>query len=350
MPKLGKIHPHILQKLIYSRLGAKRSEVLIGPKFGVDNAVVKVTNHQVMIVTTDPLSVIPPLGLKDSAWLSIHLLASDITTSGFPPQYAILDLNLPPRMRDEELRIYWSTVHEECLRLGTMIVGGHTGRFQGCDYTIVGGGTLMAFGPEERYLSANMARLGDSLIVTKGAAIATTGILSRVFPNTVEREFGSSLLKSANGFFRKISTVKEALTLASLGVRGNGISAMHDATEGGVIGALYEMLVASDVGAEIEADAIPVSVEACQVSELFGIDPYVSLSEGTLVASITRERAEEALYRLRRLRITAAIVGRVVEKNHGMRIKQGRRKSTLRYPERDPYWEAYWRAVKKGWD
>ena len=350
MPELGKLRPSLLQRLVYRKLGAERQEVLIGPRFGVDNAVVRVAKGLVMIITTDPLSVIPSLGLQDSAWLSLHLLASDITTSGFPPQYAILDLNLPPHMTNEEFRLYWNAIHEESRRLGMMIVGGHTGRFQGCDYTIVGGASFITFGPEGAYLSSNMALVGDSLIVTKGAAIATTGILSRVFPYTLEKELGRSLLKSAKGFFRKISTVQEALAMTSLGVREKGVSAMHDATEGGVIGALYEMLVASHVGADIEANAIPVSDETRHICDFFGIDPYVSLSEGTLVASISKEKTDEALHHLTRLGITAAIVGKVTDRSHGMRMKKANKETSLRYPEKDPYWEAYWKAVKRGWN
>ncbi len=302
-----------------------------------------------MIVTADPLSFIPSLGPKDSAWMSVQLIASDIATSGFPTSYAVLDFNLPPHMTDYQFREYWKSLHAECKNLGIAIVGGHTGRFQGCDYTIIGAGTFLALGPEQRYLSSNMARVGDSLIVTKGAAISATGILSRVFPETVKRKYGDSFLRKAQDLFRRITTVEDALTLASLGVKDDGVSAMHDATEGGVLGAIYEMLVASNVGGYIEKEAVILADEAKSTCGLFSIDPFTSLSEGALVAAVRSDRAEQAIRLLSRRKIPASIVGKVQEPDRGIRLKRKSGEGPLRNPRIDPYWRVYWRAVRQGW-
>lgn len=349
MPELGKMHPRVLKSMVYKNLGAYKSEVLVGPRFGLDNAVVRVAGGQVMVVTTDPLSFIPSLGPKDSAWMSVHLLASDISTSGFPVSYAVLDFNLPPRMTDSQFGKYWKGLHTECKKLGIGIIGGHTGRFQGCDYSIIGGAAFLAFGPEERYLSSNMVHVGDSLLVTKGAAISASAILSRVFPQTVNREYGEPFLKKAQDLFYRITTVEDALTLASLGVREDGVSSMHDATEGGVFGAIYEMLTASNVGGQIQSEAIILSEEAEGMCRLFSIDPFISLSEGALVAAVRSDMAEEAVRLLMRRKIPASIVGRVVERDKGIRVKRRSGETPLRYPRVDPYWKAYWRAVQRGW-
>ena len=98
------------------------------------------------------------------------------------PQYGIFDLNLPPQISNSEFQRYWATFDTECKKLGISIVGGHTGRYQGCDYTIIGGGVLYAVGEIDKYLTSSMARNGDQIILTKGAAVETTAILTRVFP------------------------------------------------------------------------------------------------------------------------------------------------------------------------
>ena len=206
-PKFGKVGKLFFDNIIYPKLGLKRDEVLVGPNYGCDNAVVKINDRQVMILTSDPLSIIPALGLEDSAWLTVHLLASDLSTSGIPPMYAVLDFNLPPQITKEEFEIYWDAFHRECEKLGIAIVGGHTGKFFGIDYTIVGGGTFIAIGDIDKYLSSNMAKPGDRIVITKGSAIATTGILARVFPETIEKNFGSDFLKEAQSYFRKFSVV-----------------------------------------------------------------------------------------------------------------------------------------------
>ncbi len=349
MPRIGKVEPNLLRNLVYPRLGAHRPEVLVGPQFGVDNAIIRVGNGQVMAITTDPLSSIPALGFEDSAWLSVHLLASDITTSGFPPAYAVLDFNLPPQMTDEEFKTYWNSLEKEFSQLGAMIVGGHTGRFEGCDYTVIGAGTLIATGSEKKFLSSSMARVGDHLIVTKSAALASSAILSRVFPETIEKMHGSRFLRRAQGLFHRISTVRDALSLASTGVREKGVSAMHDATEGGVLGGIYEMLTASKVGGMIQKEAIPITPEAEDICKQFGIDPYISLSEGALIASIHPDRVEAALRELNRRGITASDVGEIVEMKNGISLQMMGTSLSLNYPKNDPYWNAFWKAVKLGW-
>ncbi len=235
---LGKPNRSYLQSVIYQQLGAGRRNVIVGPRFGVDNAVVRIAKRKVMIVTADPLSYIPVLGARDSAWLSVNLIASDLTTSGLRPQYGIFDFNLPPRMTDTQFTNYWSSFHNECKRLGIAIVGGHTGRYPGCDYTIIGGGVMYAIGAEDRYLTSSMGNVGDEIILTKGAAIETTAVLARSFPKTVKKMLGPTLFHQARSYLSKVSTVNDARTAASVGVHENGITAMHDATEGGVAAAV----------------------------------------------------------------------------------------------------------------
>jgi hydrogenase maturation factor len=271
MPELGKLSPKFLEDVILRKLGATRSELLHGPKFGVDNAVVRVSKGNVAICTTDPVSIIPALGVDNSAWLSVNLIASDVTTSGFQPAFAVFDLNLPPEIGDAELEAYWNGIDKACKELGVAIIGGHTGRFVGCNYTIMGGGFMMALGPEEKYLTSSMAQTGDILLLTKGAAIATTGILAYAFPNTIERNFGNTFLKKAQNYLHMSSTTKDALIAASVGVREEGVTAMHDVTEGGVLGGIFELISASGKGARIDKQAIHVAEETLRICELFQI-------------------------------------------------------------------------------
>ena len=93
MSKIGKFPLDLIEKLVYPKLGAKRAEVLVGPGHGRDNAVIQLKGGQVLVATADPLSVIPALGFKDSAYISVHLLASDLATCGFAPQFFMVNLN-----------------------------------------------------------------------------------------------------------------------------------------------------------------------------------------------------------------------------------------------------------------
>lgn len=349
MGQLGKFDPTLMKEIVYPRLGAKRQEVIIGPQFGVDNAIVRIGRNRVMALTTDPLSLIPALGAEDSAWLSVHNLASDLTTSGFPPAYVVVDFNLPPQMKDGEFQRYWTVFEEEFRRLGAMIVAGHTGRFQGSDYTVIGAATLIAVGSERDYVSANMAQVGDTLLVTKSAAFSAAAILARVFPRKVERVLGLRDRRKAHGLLRGISSVREALALASLGVRESGVSAMHDATEGGVLASIYEMLTASGVGGKVQKSRIPILPVVRSICKVFSMDPYISLSEGTLIISMRPHRVDDAITLLAKLGVSCVPVGKVTRRNLGIVLQTESREDGLTYPRKDPYWDAYWMGIREGW-
>jgi hydrogenase expression/formation protein HypE len=349
LSKVGKFSQEMMERIVYQRLGKNRSEILEGPNHGLDNAVVRLGSNQVLIVTSDPLSVIPELGLRDSAWLSVHLLASDLSTCGFPPQFIIVNFSLPPHMTDAEFEEYWAAFDEACNELDVAILGGHSGRYVGSDYTVIGGGVMMTVAPEDRYLSSSMAETGDSVIMTKGVAIATTGILARTFPKTIERAYGSAFLKNAQSHFHQFSTVQDALTAASVGLRDEGVTAMHDVTEGGLLGALYELTQASNVGIVIDLSSVIMTQEAKGVCDLFGLDPYLTLSEGTLIITVKEDKAQEVVRTLTSNGIAATSIGKIVDIERGRWTEINDERRPLRKPSTDPYWKAYWKARNQGW-
>jgi len=347
--QLGKPNRKFLQNVIYRRLGAHRREVIVGPRFGVDNAVVRVGSRKVLIVTADPLSYIPAVGPRDSAWLSVNLIASDLATSGYAPQFGIFDFNLPPEMSQTLFANYWTYFHEECSKLGIAIIGGHTGRYEGCGYTVIGGGVMYAMGQEDRYLTSAMGRPDDDLILTKGAAIETTAVMARSFPIRVKREIGADLFEKAHAYLRKVSTVKDSLTAVSIGLHRNGVTAMHDATEGGVIAAAYELAHSSNLGAEVILPEIRVSVETEEICRLFHINPLHSLSEGSLLIACRAARTGKLLARLRTAGIESDVIGRLTKRQVFYGVDSKGRRRTIRYPSFDPYWKAYWKASSKHW-
>ncbi len=349
MTEIGKFPLDLIEKLVYPKLGANRAEVLVGPGHGRDNAVVRIGSNKVLVTTADPLSVIPALGFKDSAYLSVHLLASDIATCGFAPQYFVVNLNLPPQMKNEEFEEYWGCMHAECKKLGIAIIGGHTGRYPGSDYTVVGAGVMMTLAPENRYVASTMCEPGNLLLMTKGTAIATTAILARAFPETVEKTYGTPFLKKAQQYLSKFSVVEDALTAASVGLRSHGVTAMHDVTEGGLLGALYELAEASNIGLEVDLSDVIITEEAKVMCQLFNVSPYSTLSEGTLILTVKTEKAKAVQHALRFKGIKNAVIGKITERKKGRWIKSESEKKPLEKPSVDPYWAAYWKAYREGW-
>jgi hydrogenase maturation factor len=346
----GKISTPFLEKVVYPRLGARRHEVLVGPAPGIDTCVIKIGTNQVLVASTDPLSLIPVLGAEDSAWMSVNLIANDLATSGLTPQYMIVDLSLPPDMPGDMLERYWNSLSDECARLGIAIVAGNTGKFEGINFTIIGAGTAFSIGSKNRCVVSSGAKLGDDVILTKGAAISATAILAKVFPKTVSSKIGGSAQEKAASYFAQISAMNDALVAASVGIGTSGVSAMHDVAEGGVFSACFEISKASSLGMVIKKENININPETREICDLFSLDPYITLGEGAMLVCCSPVNTDEILDALKNKGIRAGVIAKLVDPTSGVVYVDGKEEKKLTGSFADPYWEAYYSATAAKWD
>lgn len=344
MLEIGKISPAIFNELIFPRLGAVNEGVLVGPQNGVDVGIVIIEDKAVSF-TTDPVFIVPEYGWERAAWFAVHILASDAVTCGLKPRYLSIDLNLPMEMTREQLEIVWDTMHRECSLLGISVICGHTARYQNCHYPMVGGATVIGVGELDEYVTPTMAQAGDSIIITKGPAIEATGILATVFPRLIEERFGTEFSQKAQRIFYQMSVVSDALAAVSVGIRDDGVTAMHDATECGVWGGLYELAQAAGLGVKVEKERIVIEDCVSEICDLFRINPYASISEGTLIITCRPLKALEVVQTLYHKGIKASIVGELTEPDKGMVLVEGGRERRLKHPIVDPFWKAFYGAL-----
>ena len=345
--RTGKATAELFEEVILRRLGVHDPDVLVGPRHGVDVGVVRVAEGVAMALTADPVFVVPAYGWERAAWFAAHILASDASTSGLPLRWMAVDLNLPPEVTDEELTSLWDAFHRACEDMGVAVVTGHTARYEGCTWPMVGGAVCMASGPEDRYVTPEMARSGDLVVVTKGAAIEATALFAATFPERLATGVGAETVRAADALFERMTVVPEAVVARHFGLRAEGVTSMHDATEGGVFGGLTEVAAASGVGMRIELDAIPVRPEVGAVCEHVGMDPYISISEGTLIATVVQARAEGFVDALAAEGITAAIVGEVTDAERGTVLVTPAGERPLEHPGLDPFWGAFGRWAQE---
>ena len=347
LPEVGKISPEIFEHVIKPHLGKKRSTVLVGPQHGVDVGIVDLGHGQVMALTTDPFFIVPEYGWERAAWFAVHILASDASTSGLAPTYFTVDLNLPRSITRDQLEAMWVATSAACEEIGMAIVTGHTARYDGTGYPMIGGATVIAVGEKEKYVTPAMARVGDAVIVTKGAAIEATGLFGVTFPDRIAASLGGEIAQAAQDLFFQMSVVQDALTAVQVGVRDEGVTAMHDATECGVWGGLYEIADASGVGMLVDQSAIVVRPEVQAVCDLFHMDPYASISEGTLLITCRPGKAQAVVDRLADTGVEATRVGEVVPREQGVHVVQDGREHELRHPRIDPFWTAFATALQE---
>ncbi len=334
-----------MERAVYGHLGRPTRRLRVGPGRGLDNAVIEAGRGRALVVTVDPISAVPAFGMELSAWLSVHLVASDFTASGVDPQFSVFSYNFPREMAEPDRELYVASVGDECRRLGVTVAAGHTGSYPGGGYTVIGSGSMLGFASEGSYVTPSMAREGDAILVTKHAGIEATASLALSFPAFTAERVGAAAAGRAAGLARQCTTVEDARSARRAGIGRHGVTSMHDATEGGVLGALEEMAWASGRGFKVDAEEIPVAAEAEAVCGAFGIDPLRTMGEGALLITCSPSKVRELERAMSKARIDLAEIG-TVERSGGLLLRGSRKRAAA--GGSDPYWAAYDRAVRRG--
>lgn len=349
MARTGKIQRNILDQVISVKTGFQHPGVLQGPKFGVDTALIKIGENSGLITASDPTSLIASLGMKDSAWLSVILTANDVATSGVLPQFAQFVFNFPEDLKDKEFKEYWNHIHLFCKDLGIAITGGHTGFSSTGPTTISGSVTMFSKVELSMAKSTAFVKPNQDLILTKSAAHSSAAILARSFPKYTAKHLGQAAQKKLAGSFYKLSILPEVKALKAQKELFSQVSGIHDCTEGGVLGAIYELCKASETGAEIYQDRIPLGDQQKRICQLFNIDPLRSIASGSMLLACKEEATQSILSLFQDNGIEADKVGQTKE-NAELKIITSSGEKAMLYKEEDPYWAAFFNAIEQKLD
>jgi hydrogenase maturation factor len=167
------------------------------------------------------------------------------------------------------------------------------------------------FGPlaGKHVTSAASAKPGDVIVMTKTAALEATAIIARERENTLKKAGFSpiKIRKMKNLLFQPgISILPEAQVALSA-----GCSAMHDATEGGILTALWEIASASKVQIEAQVDAIPLLPETVDACRIWKLNPLRTISSGTLLITISQKKLSRLLKNLSAIGIQSTVIGKI---------------------------------------
>jgi hydrogenase maturation factor len=334
MADLGKVDPDFFAEFIRPRLGATRDDVALGPTHGVDFGVLNLDGTAV-VLATDPLSILPELGFARAGRFALHIVLADVAVSGLSPTHLAISFTLPPEMSDDEFAELWAAIDEEARDLGISIVTGHTARYSGCRYSWIGSATAFAVGDPADVVRPDGARPGDRVLVTKGPAVETTGLLSNLFGDQLD--LSESTLAEARARLDETETVRDAVLAAASGP----VTAMHDATEGGLQGALCEVAGSAGVRLDIEREAVPVRPGVIETCEALGVDPWACTSSGTLVIAVDPAGVDAVVAALEDRGTPVGVVGTVSE-GEGVYLDRER----VEHPRVDPSWAAYERLAE----
>lgn len=294
--RVGKLTNKQLDRLILSKLKHTRKEVVMCPGIGVDCTAVE-TGGRLAVLSSDPITA----AKSRIGSLSVNVCCNDAAASGAEPIGLMVTLLLPPEVSESEIDDLMDELVSAAASANVDIIGGHTEITESVT-RIVTSTTVIAREGKNGIISPRGMRDGDTLIMTKHAGLEGANILADYIEN-VSSILTDEEIALAHSFAEQTSVVKEGLYAAE-----NGATAMHDATEGGVLGACWELSEASGVGLELYRENIvvhPVTEKLCRAC---GIDPLRLISSGCML--ITCQNGAEMLEGLRSAGVDAAIIGR----------------------------------------
>ncbi len=327
--RAGKVPPELLQRLVLSNTGARRPEVLVGPALGEDAAVLDL-GGDLCVISVDPITG----AAADAGRLAVHVACNDVAAHGAEPVGVLLTLLLPEGTEPEQLGQVMESAAAAARDLGVQILGGHTEVTPGITATIIAG-TALGRAPRGRLITSSGLEAGDTVLLTKAAGLEGTAIFAADLARRLEGHVDPGVLERARAFGAELSIVPEAMV-----ARDAGATSMHDVTEGGVLGALYEMATASGAGLEVWTDRIPIRPETRSICQALGADPLRLVGSGALlVGTADPARLECALAREG---IAAAAIARVVAGDQLWQVG-----STGRVPLEPPCSDQLWEVLAR---
>ncbi len=309
----------------------KDARTIVPPTPGYDSGVHLVSDDLCLVISTDPCINVPA---KYFGWLLIHYAASDVALFGAKPKYCTVNLLGPASTKHALLFNIMKHACRASEELGVNIVTGHTGIYSGLT-TVVGVCTTYGFVNRERLITPGNAKAGDSILCVKTVGLET--VVNFCLANKV---IARSLLGSrrADEIAKSVpleSCVREALLLANT----KGVHAMHDATEGGLTTALNEMVEASNNGFEVDFRKFPFASGMQELGAFFRLsdeEMIATSSTGTFLAAVDPRAEETAISVLKENGVDAQVIGRFIQQQSRVLIKDGRKTS---FPRKgcDPY-------------
>ncbi|MCI1655735.1 MAG: AIR synthase family protein [Lachnospiraceae bacterium] len=301
--KIGKLPESVLKRSIFRQLHTTRAEVLSGAAVGEDCAAVELAEGEVFVLSTDPITGT----VTDIGKLSVLVTLNDIASAGAEPVGLLMTMLLPPETEEAEIRAMVRQMEEECARYQVQIMGGHTEVTRAVNQPLISV-TGVGKAPKDKLLKSGGAVPGDDVVITKWIALEGTSILAKEKEAELLTRYPADLINTAKGFDQYLSVVPEA----AIAVK-SGVHAMHDVTEGGIFGALWEVAEASGVGLEIDFKKIPIRQESVEICEFFHINPYELISSGSML--MAAPDGTGLVRALEKAGIPAAVVGKVTDGN-----------------------------------
>ncbi len=272
--KQGKLSNAKLSEVVFSKIVPQNADTVVGAGVGEDCCAVRLQDG-LCVVSTDPITG----ATENCGSLAVHINANDIAAAGAQPIAALVTLLIPVDAQESQIAATMNELAQTAQSMGIDIIGGHTEITEAVRRIVVSVtmiGKPVAQG--KMFRSVDM-RAGDDIIMTKYAGLEGTAILASDHAAQLSGILTLDDMQQVAEAKASLSVVPEGLIAARI----DGVSAMHDITEGGVIGALHEMCDAAGVGALVNLSRVPVLPVTERICAYYGLDVMGLISSGSMI-------------------------------------------------------------------
>ncbi len=330
--KTGKISESILKRSVFRQIHLKRDDVLFKAGVGTDCAVVTTKEDEQIVLSSDPV-----IWETDAdARRVVFAVCNDLAAAGAEAVGLILTALLPAGTEEKQIRDMVRLITRQCEPAGIQILGGHTEVTAAVNRPVISV-TGVGKGKEDLLVRPGNAKPQDDILVTKWIGLEGTSRIARAKMEELSARYPRYMMEEAAGFDRYLSVQPEALLAAKLGVH-----AMHDISEGGIFGALWELAECSGIGLEIEQKKIPVRQETIEICNYYGLNPYQLVSGGSML--MAAQDGNALVHELAKQNIPAAVIGKATEGNDRILLNE-EEKRFLEPPKTD---EVHWLDYSNG--
>ncbi|QSX08064.1 AIR synthase family protein [Alkalibacter rhizosphaerae] len=326
--EIGKVSNQLLDEIVFSKIKYRHEDVLVGSGLSEDCSLISF-GDQICVISTDPITATA----SNIGRLSVLVSGNDVATKGVKPFGIMVTVLAPPSATIEELRDVIGQVIDECNRQEVELIGGHTEVTDAVN-RIVFSATSLGKGLKKEIVYDRLVKEGDRIILTKYAGCEGTVILYDEFPEEIHPLLNDREHREVEQLRHFLSVTKEGVLAARLGA-----AYMHDVTEGGVLGAIWESANKFGLGVHIQEMAIPILSATRKIASHFGMDPLKLISSGMMLIAAEEEKATAIVAELTKEKIPAAIVGGFTEKNLLLKTPGGTKE--IHPPQSDELYKAY---------
>ena len=296
--KVGKLNWDDLKQIIDDNKSVVREDVRIRSGIGEDCSVINFGEYE-CIVSTDPITGAD----KNIGKLAVHINCNDIASCGVEPIGILVTILVPTSATLQDIKNIMEEIDVETKELNVEILGGHTEVTDAVNRIVVSC-TAIGKGKANCAVATSGAKIGDEIVVTKLLCMEGTSIVVNDHLDRVQDVLTNKEIQIAKNYVDSISVVKEGHIAGEFGV-----NSMHDITEGGVLGALWEVAQASNLGFKVHNDKMPISDITLKICERLNIDPLKFISSGSML--ITVPSGKELVHKLNNNGVTATIIGKI---------------------------------------